>query len=183
MTKSPACCTNGPGRRPPRCPRQRPLPRWPADGHEPHSRINEGEGRLPRGFVRELLRIPMFPRKDLLASAAAMSVVALATTLGGPAPAYGQCSGCGNASFGPAARAFPASSFGPTVTADFNGDGIPDVALVGSSGSVHKVVVLLGDGRGGFLAPVSFPTAPSDRETRSESCAASGMGPSCQRSR
>ncbi len=44
------------------------------------------------------------------------------------------------------------------VTGDFNGDGIPDLALSQTDGSID---VLLGDGKGGFSAPVVTPTSLS----------------------
>lgn len=41
-----------------------------------------------------------------------------------------------------------------SVTGDFNGDGSPDVALLQTDGSIS---VILGDGKGGFSAPVVTP--------------------------
>ncbi len=48
------------------------------------------------------------------------------------------------------------------VVGDFNGDGIPDIALVNSSGS--SVSVLLGNGSGGFSSPVTYSSGGSGTE-------------------
>jgi hypothetical protein len=52
-----------------------------------------------------------------------------------------------------------------TVVGDFNGDGIPDVAVANSNfgtGSNGSVSVLLGNGDGTFQAPVTFATTAPD---------------------
>ncbi|OWK42997.1 beta strand repeat-containing protein [Fimbriiglobus ruber] len=40
------------------------------------------------------------------------------------------------------------------VTGDFNGDGIPDIAVAGAAGSTNEVAVFLGKGNGTFGAPI-----------------------------
>ncbi len=68
--------------------------------------------------------------------------------------------GKGDGTFGPPST-FPA---GPSplylALSDFNGDGKPDLAVSNyptTAGAVGNVAVLLGDGRGGFAAPVFYP--------------------------
>jgi len=51
--------------------------------------------------------------------------------------------------------ALPGQPAGSVAVADFNGDGRSDIALCDSGG---KVMVLLGDGLGGFLRISTFPT-------------------------
>ncbi|HEY6928223.1 MAG TPA: VCBS repeat-containing protein, partial [Thermoanaerobaculia bacterium] len=78
------------------------------------------------------------------------------------APMDAQCTGCGGASFGPGARAFPSSVFyGLTVSADFNRDGIPDVAILSLGDNSGHVSILLGDGSGGFSPAVDYSTLPA----------------------
>jgi len=43
-------------------------------------------------------------------------------------------------------------------TADFNGDGKPDLAVVWSGTSTSGVAILLGKGDGTFASEVSYPT-------------------------
>ena len=45
---------------------------------------------------------------------------------------------------------------GVVLVADLNGDGIPDLAMLGPDG----VTVEFGNGRGGFVDPTSYPTGP-----------------------
>jgi hypothetical protein len=80
------------------------------------------------------------------------------------APASGQCTGCLNASFGSTARSFPVQSTAQQVfmvSADFNGDGIPDLATV-SGYSNPNVTILLGTGSGGFAVStvLNLPGTP-----------------------
>jgi hypothetical protein len=46
------------------------------------------------------------------------------------------------------------------VTADFNGDGKPDVAVANATFDANSVGVLLGNGDGSFAPPVDYPTSP-----------------------
>ena len=65
-------------------------------------------------------------------------------------PARGQCSGCANASFGPAIQRFGLEAGGNYFAiADFNQDGFLDVAAPGNTNG-GGVTIHFGDGRGGF---------------------------------
>jgi len=57
---------------------------------------------------------------------------------------------------------YPISGMGPSIlTADFNGDGVPDLAVTENDASGQgNVVVLLGKGDGTFGPPAKFPTGP-----------------------
>ena len=60
-----------------------------------------------------------------------------------------------------AAVAVPTGSAEPisnTIIADFNGDGIPDIAF-GSNGNPPQIAIIFGDGHGGFSAPRVIPVA------------------------
>jgi FG-GAP-like repeat len=59
--------------------------------------------------------------------------------------------GAGSGTFA-AATTVPGTFYGPVVTGDFNGDGKLDLVLV----SPPNIVLLLGDGAGGFGTPLSF---------------------------
>jgi hypothetical protein len=66
--------------------------------------------------------------------------------------AFAQCSGCPNASFGPAAQSYELPGTPVAyVAADFNGDGILDLA---AAVNVSTISVLLGNGRGQFGPPI-----------------------------
>jgi len=56
-------------------------------------------------------------------------------------------------------QVIPASG-GPaqSVITDLNGDGFPDVAVVNASFGPSAMAVFIGDGKGGFQAPVTYPT-------------------------
>ena len=70
----------------------------------------------------------------------------------------GQCNGCPNASFSGAPRLFGAGSeLYDVVTADFNRDGLLDVASTDSY-VAGPILLSLGNGRGGLANPVPFPT-------------------------
>ncbi len=77
--------------------------------------------------------------------------VSLALALLGVPEVRGQCLGCANASFGPASRAQGTGDVLAMKVADFNNDGIPDLAIVGSNVSIY-----LGDGTGGFSLTSSY---------------------------
>lgn len=82
-----------------------------------------------------------------------------------PAPNFGGFAG--NVPLFPAANYVADSASGTygvvaSVTGDFNGDGNPDVATVQYSGEVD---VLLGDGKGGFSAPVVSPAFGQNTHT------------------
>jgi uncharacterized protein (TIGR03437 family) len=59
------------------------------------------------------------------------------------------------------AISLPAGDFppGPIAVADFNGDGIEDIAYCYNSGPVGFVAVALGEGNGNYAAPQSYPGA------------------------
>jgi PKD-like domain/FG-GAP-like repeat len=89
---------------------------------------------------------------------------AVALLFANVAPASGQCTGCLNASFGSTARSFAVPSNAQQVymvSADFNGDGIPDLATV-SGYSNPNVTILLGTGSGGFAVStvLNLPGTP-----------------------
>ena len=81
-------------------------------------------------------------------------------------PASAQCTGCTNASFGPTGHAYPFAAFNSDIvlaSADFNGDGIPDVALLDrGSDFFHRpggVTIFLGTGSGSLNAFAIYPVA------------------------
>ena len=63
-----------------------------------------------------------------------------------------QCTQCFHPSFGAAGREFPAGFFDHFVVADFDGDGLLDVAAVDNLG----IQFLKGSGSGALGAPVHF---------------------------
>jgi hypothetical protein len=75
-----------------------------------------------------------------------------------------QCRSCLEASFGSGAREFGDGSLsGTMIAADFNGDGNPDVAVFGYNPTfyfIDRVILLMGDGKGGFSSPVSYAISP-----------------------
>jgi hypothetical protein len=74
-----------------------------------------------------------------------------------PASTRGQCTGCPNASFGPAPHIFEGGDRQyDIVTGDFDRDGFLDVAAT-QSDTNGFVLVFLGNGRGGFAEPLRFP--------------------------
>jgi hypothetical protein len=87
--------------------------------------------------------------------AATTVLAACLLSLAAPLRAGGQCASCVQASFGPAARAFPTGSVSKfAARGDFNGDGIVDVAVDGGG-----LAVLLGTGAGRFGPASYFPYA------------------------
>ena len=60
--------------------------------------------------------------------------------------AFAVLDGLGGGALGDPRRVFTTTPASAVVTADFNGDGVSDVAVLGSDG----VSVYLADGRGGF---------------------------------
>lgn len=84
-----------------------------------------------------------------------------------PGEATGQCSGCTNASFGPAQRIYRApTSFGGAV-ADLNRDGHPDL-VVGTFGGSATVVAYLGDGTGALQTPSGTMPSPGGNVTTAD---------------
>jgi len=81
------------------------------------------------------------------------ALLASALVSGLPPVAAEPCSGCFSPSFAGAARAFPTG--GEIVTADFDGDGMPDVVVATS----ETLAFLKGTGSGSLAPPISRPLA------------------------
>jgi len=134
----------------------------------------------PNGFS-STLQSPMIPNATPLSSGryrviahvgGCVSAAATTDATVLPAPA---CGGCANASFGGAPRAFPvADDLTGVVLADFDLDGIPDIAIA-HGGLTREISLLRGNGRGGFAPAVVSPFAPNNLPAGARSLAAADL--------
>ena len=134
--------------------------------HEPCHRRGRGLAQPGRRVIRPPLQYRAGSGPNGESQEETAGVVAGAFTRGGPpdlvtinpgSNTFAVLAGLGG---GALANPMPFPTTTPAAvvrTGDFNGDGIPDLAVLGAD----SVSVYLGNGRGGFGKPTTYPTGPN----------------------